>query len=51
MPQTFNSSVKLQAVDWSILFNFGLDPFGQRVQYISIKFPLHKQSENLWVCY
>ena len=24
-----------------------LDPFGQRSQYISIKFPLYKQSENL----
>ena len=23
-----------------------LNSFGQRVQYISIKFPLHKQSEN-----
>ena len=26
-----------------------LDPFGQRSHYISIKFPLHKQSENPWV--
>ena len=28
-----------------------LNSFGQRSQYISIKFPLHKQSENTWVCY
>ena len=25
--------------------------FGQRSQYISIKFPLHKPSENLKICY
>ena len=28
-----------------------LEIFGQRSQYISIKFPLRKQSENAWVCY
>ena len=28
-----------------------LELFGQRSQYISIKFPLHKPSENPWVCY
>ena len=28
-----------------------LNSLGQRSQYISIKFPLHKQSENTWVCY
>jgi hypothetical protein len=28
-----------------------LDPLGQRSQYISIKFPLHKQSENMKMCY
>ena len=28
-----------------------LDTFGQRSQYISIKFPLHKWSENRWMCY
>ena len=28
-----------------------LDYLGQRLQYISIKFPLHKQSENLKMCY
>ena len=28
-----------------------LETFGQRSQYISIKFPLHKQSENPWVCW
>ena len=28
-----------------------LNSFGQRSQYISIKFPLHKQSENPWMCY
>ena len=28
-----------------------LNSFGKRSQYISIKFPLHKQSENLWMCY
>ena len=28
-----------------------LESFGQRSQYISIKIPLHKQSENPWVCY
>ena len=28
-----------------------LDHFVQRSQYISIKIPLHKQSENPWVCY
>ena len=25
--------------------------FGQRSQYISIKFALYKSSENPWVCY
>ena len=33
-------------VDYSIL-----ETFGQRSQYISIKFPLHKHSESAWVCY
>ena len=28
-----------------------LDLFFQRSQYISIKFPLYKRSENLWACY
>ena len=28
-----------------------LETFGQRSKYISIKFPLHKHSENAWVCY
>ena len=28
-----------------------LNSLRQRSQYISIKFPLHKQSENTWVCY
>ena len=28
-----------------------LNSFGQRSQYISIKFPLHKPSENLKTCY
>ena len=28
-----------------------LNSLGQRSEYISIKFPLHKQSENAWVCY
>ena len=27
-----------------------LNSFGQRSQYISIKFPLHKQSENPKMC-
>ena len=27
-----------------------LENFGQRSQYISIKFPLHKESENHWTC-
>ena len=28
-----------------------LNSFGQRSQYISSKFPVHKQSENPWMCY
>ena len=28
-----------------------LNYFGQMSQYISIKFTLHKQSENSWICY
>ena len=28
-----------------------LDLLGQRSQYIRIRFPLHKQSENPWMCY
>jgi hypothetical protein len=28
-----------------------LELFGQRSQYISIKFPLHKPSENPWAYY
>ena len=27
-----------------------LELFGQRSQYISMKFPLHKPSENTWKC-
>ena len=43
--------MKSQAVDRSIfqfwkLLPIGLWPFGTR-----IKFPLHKYSENAWVCY
>ena len=34
------------SVYYSILVSLG-----QRSQFISIKFPLHKQSENPWVCY
>ena len=37
----FFFTVKSQAVEYSIL-----DSLGRRSQYISIKFPLHKQSEN-----
>ena len=40
------SKTHLCAVYYSIL-NY----FGQRSQCISIHFPLHKQSENLWICY
>ena len=36
------NTVKLRAVDYSML-----KYFGQRSQYIRIKFPLHKLSENL----
>ena len=39
-------TVKLRSVDYS-KFN----SFSQRSQYISIKFPLHKQSENPKMCY
>ena len=36
--------ITFRAVDYSIF-----DPFGKSSQYR--KFPLHKQSENPWVCY
>ena len=40
--RTVANTVKLRAVDWSII------QFGQRSQYISIKFPLHKPSESMY---
>ena len=42
-------SVKLQVVDWSTIRFRKLLAKGP--QYIRIKFPLHKHSENAWVCY
>ena len=39
------SSVKSKAADRSTIYSI-LNSFGQRSQYISIKFPIHKQSEN-----
>ena len=38
-------TVKLQAVDTPVYYSI-LNSFGLRSQNISIKFPLHKQSEN-----
>ena len=40
---------KLREIDRAAIYI--LDPFDQRSQYISIKFPLHELSENPWVCY
>jgi hypothetical protein len=45
-PKTHRKVASSRPVYYSIL-----NPFGQRSQYISIRFPLHKQSENPWVCY
>jgi hypothetical protein len=46
------NTVKSRAVDWStIQFWTLLNSFGQRSRYISIKFPLHKQSANPWMHY
>ena len=39
-------TVKLRAVDRSTIQFW--ETFGQRSQHISIKFPLHKRSENPW---
>ena len=35
----------------SLVYYWILNSLGQRSQYISIRFPLHKQFENAWVCY
>jgi Leucine-rich repeat (LRR) protein len=43
------NTVKLRAVDWS--YYSILNSFEQRSQYISIKLPLHRQSENPELCY
>ena len=44
--RTYRKVASSRQVYYSIL-----DSYGQRSQYISINFPLHKQSENPWVCY
>jgi hypothetical protein len=44
----FKATVKLQALDYSILESFDQS---QRSQSISIKFPLHKESESPWTYY
>ena len=33
------------------VYNSILELFAQKSKYIRIKFPLHKTSENPWVCY
>ena len=43
------TTVKSRAVDRSTIQ--GSQVSGQRSQYIRIKFPLHKESENPWPCY
>ena len=43
-------TVKSRVVDRSTMYSI-LELFGQRSQYIIIKFPLHKPSENLKMCY
>ena len=43
---TYRKVVSRRPVYYSIL-----DSLGQKSQYISIKFPLHKQSENPKMCY
>ena len=45
-PRTYRKVASSRPVYYSIL-----ELFGQRSQYIRIKFPLHKPSENSWVCY
>ena len=42
-------TVKSRAVDRSTIQRSKVQ--GQRSQYIRIKFPLHKESENPWACY
>ena len=43
---TFHKVASRRLVYYSIL-----NSLGQRSQYISFKFPIHKQSENNWVCH
>ena len=43
------NTVKSRAVDLSTIQRSKVQ--GQRSQYIRIKFPLHKESENLRACY
>ena len=43
------STVKSRAIDRSTIQRSKVQ--GQRSQYIRIKFPLHKESENPWPCY
>ena len=40
-----------QWIRYSLKFSKILNSFSQRSRYISIKFPLHKQSENPTMCY
>ena len=46
---TETNTVKSRAVDRSTIQRSHVS--GQRSQYIRIKFPLHKESENPWACY
>ena len=48
---TSTYSVKSRTVDWSTIQFWTICHFVQRSQYIRIKIPLHKQSENPWMCY
>ena len=46
-----NLLITIKFVSSSPVYYSILNSFGQRSQYISIKFPLHKQSENPLMCY
>ena len=45
-----NTNYRIVASSRPVYYSI-LDPLGKRSQNISIKFPLHKQSENMKMCY
>ena len=51
IPSLVFMSAPISILWYQIFFVVILEPFCQRSHYTSIIFPLHMQSENIWVCY